>query len=361
MIERKGEHGGDPGPNLGTVPIIVLNWNGLADTIECIDSLTQQQHYQDFVVQLIDNGSSGDDFDQLTRRYASHARIKLSANATNLGFTGGVNAALRGVLAQSPTPEAVVLLNNDTVPDEHWLDRLVQACIDQQAAIVGSRMVNYFDEQELDNAGHVWLSSGEILPRGAGDGPGKFAEPAWLMGVCAGAVLIRTDLFEQIGLLDDFFHTGYEDAEFGLRAYLAGFPSYYEPEAVVRHKMSQSVDKVRSPAYARQIQVNINYTYGKLAPATLALWNAFPIFLKTLGVLSIAALSGRFQLLRAHLTALIETLRIVPTIWKARRAAGPLRKTTWRQARQIQTWFLPIHFRYFRRYILTGKKTVFEK
>lgn len=340
-------------------PIVILNWNGLADTLECVDSLFSQT-CQDFVVHLVDNGSDGDDFQQLQLRYGKNPRVRLSANQHNLGFTGGVNRALEAILAETPCPGHVALLNNDTLPEPGWLEALLSAS-SAGRALVGSCMVNYYNPDELDNAGHVWLDTGEILPRGTGEDPAGYSQPAELIGVCAGAMLIQTALLKRLGLFDEFFDTGYEDAEFGLRAYLAGYPAYYEPRAVVRHKISRSVDKVRTREYAMRIQLNINYTYGKLAPTLVWLCNAPLVLIKTLGVLLVATLCGRWTLAAAHLSALGATWQALPRIRAARKAFGPQRQVSAWQVLRSQQFFLPRYLSYFRRYILSGRKTVFER
>ncbi|MFK7957287.1 MAG: glycosyltransferase family 2 protein [Lysobacterales bacterium] len=341
-------------------PIIVLNWNGLDDTLECVESLLTQSE-QNFVIHLVDNGSAGDDFDQLNTRYAGHEQVKLMSNASNLGFTRGVNQALRSVLNQPQPPKQVVLLNNDTVVDSRWLEHLIKASREQNMDIVGCQMVNYYRPGELDNAGHIWMDSGEILPRGTGEPAAKYQTAETLIGVCAGAMLISTRLLEEIGLFDEFFQTGYEDAEFGLRAFVAGYGSYYEPKALVHHKISQSVDKVRTQEYALRIALNINYTYGKLAPPLVMACNAPFLAIKTLGVLLVALMSGRMVLFRAHLGALGATWRALPEIRAARKSTHALRKTSSGQLLRAQRFFLPRHLSYFRRYILSGKKTVFER
>ncbi|MEM1088762.1 MAG: glycosyltransferase family 2 protein [Pseudomonadota bacterium] len=340
-------------------PIVILNWNGLSDTIECIDSLASQT-CQDFVVHLIDNGSDGNDFLELQERYGKDPKISLFTNPQNLGFTGGVNRALQNILADSPRPRWVVLLNNDTVPDPRWLEMLLDAA-ESGRSIVGSCMVNYFNANELDNAGHCWLDSGEIIPRGTSENPADYQDPVELIGVCAGAMLIATELLAELGLFDAFFETGYEDAEFGLRAFLAGYPSFYEPRALVRHKISRSVDKVRSREYAMRIQLNINFTYLKLVPLPVALCNAPFLVTKTLGVLLVSSLFGRWALTGAHLRALSETWKARARINSSRVAFASKRRVSAWQILRAQEFFLPRYVSYFRRYILTGRKTVFER
>jgi len=127
-----------------TVPIIILNWNGLADTLECLTSL-EQQSYQDFMVYLVDNGSTGEDSEILQQQFGRNKRIQLIFNKENLGFTKGNNEIIRQYILPNSAYEYVLLLNNDTIQDENWIANLVNSAKVNQAHIVSSKMVNYFD------------------------------------------------------------------------------------------------------------------------------------------------------------------------------------------------------------------------
>src|SRR6056297_2787284 len=76
------------------VPVIVLNWNGLDDTIQCVDALLESRQVA-LRVLLVDNGSADGDLQRLRTRYESDKRVELRRNEDNLGFTRGVNAVLR--------------------------------------------------------------------------------------------------------------------------------------------------------------------------------------------------------------------------------------------------------------------------
>ncbi|MEM1145504.1 MAG: glycosyltransferase family 2 protein [Pseudomonadota bacterium] len=343
---------------MATLHILILNWNGLDDSIECIDALLASSH-TDFLAHVIDNGSAGDDAEVLRSRYAADRRVAVTRNSNNLGFTGGMNKALRELLAKE-TSGYVFLLNNDALVAPDCLARVLDAAERSSAAIVGTRMVRYDDPTRLDNAGHIWINTGEILPRGAGDAANTYAESTELVGACAGAALYSLELLREIGVFDDFFDTGYEDAELGLRAYLAGYPTYLCADALVRHKVSRSIDKIRNLDYAINIQRNINYTILKLTPLPTLLLNAPFILVKTLAVPLTALILLRFRLFRAHITALWRTSKYLGTALRARRSVPPTRLTTG-QTLAAQRFFLGIYLGYFRDYMLTGEPTVFER
>ena len=338
--------------------VVILNWNGLDDTLECIADLLKST-YSNFVVHLVDNGSDGEDAHQL-RASIEDARVHVSANPSNLGFAKGVNKVVEEIL-EDPSVEYVALLNNDTSVDPGWLTALVRCAQKHDAALIASRMVNYFDRDRLDNAGHVWLNTGEILPRLTGRPVAEASEECKLVGACAGAALYRADLLRDIGLFDEYFSTGYEDAEHGLRAFLCGYTTVYSPDAVVYHKVSQSLDKVRDFNYAVSIQKNIHYTALKLTPVTVGLVNLPFVLLKLVMVPLTAAIFGRMTLARAHLRANGQTLRDFSLARKARRQWRHRRRVGFWNCWKFQRFFLSVYVGYFFRYMLTGRKTVFER
>lgn len=340
-----------------SIPIIILNWNGLDDTLECIEALAQQSE-GDWSVRLYDNGSDGNEARVLERRLAGEPRVTLRRFPENYGFAGGMNRALGEVLEESDHP-CVILLNNDTIPEPGWLAALIAAA--EGADCVASRLVRDDDPGVIDNAGHYMLNTGEIMPRGTGEPAHHYERPATLIGACAGAALYRVAMLREIGLFDPFFGSGYEDAELGLRAYLAGYEIRYAPAAVVRHKVSRSVDKIRTEAYAIKIQRDIFYTYLKLVPAAVIALNLPFLLVRLIGVPLVALLVGRWTLARVQLVALAAGLRDAGTAWRARRQARALRRRRATDLLRLQHFFLPIYWRYFKRYVVAGRTTVFER
>ena len=363
-VAARAESTGQPGRKV-PIPVIVLNWNGVDDTIECVDALLACDGV-DYRVVLVDNGSSGDDFNRLQKRYGSREGIEMRRNQENLGFARGVNAVLRELLAEGPDqrPEFVALLNNDAIPESDWFAKLVDVAVSTGAGAVASKMIRYDDPDKLDNAGHVFLNTGEVLPRGAGQRPDRYAEPCPVAGVCAGACLLRSTMLDDIGVFDEFFSTGYEDAELGLRAMLAGHRQVFAPRAVVRHKIGASIDKIRSLSYAVQLQVNINYTYVKLVPWPVVVWNLPWILLTTATLLVLPLLIGRWRLLKVQWLAFGRSIRYLPVMLRARRAFADSSLSGRISATKVirsQEFFMRLYRGYFRRFVLGGKPTIFER
>ena len=340
--------------------MIVLNWNGVDDTMQCMDHLLASKGVE-FRTILVDNASEGDDFRQLSGRFGSHPLVDLRRNPENLGFARGVNRIFAELLALGPErPRYVALLNNDAFPDPEWLAALVEAAESHGAGAVTSRMLRHDNPEKLDNAGHVFLNTGEVLPRGSAEPAARFDQPADVQGSCGGACLLRLDMLEDIGLFDEFYSTGYEDAELGLRAWLAGYRQIYQPAAIVRHKVGASIDKIRDLDYAVTLQLNIHYAYFKLMPAAVIVWNLPWIVLKTLGLLIVPAVTGRWRLLKVQWLALKRTAGQWPSI-RGARSQQPKPRLTFRQIVGGQEFFLGRYWRYFRRFVLKREKTIFER
>lgn len=247
------------------IPIVILNWNGLKDTEACLEALMKQT-LQNFKIYLVDNGSADESPEKLKENYGTHPKIKLILNQENLGFTRGNNRVLSKYILPNAAYEYVVLLNNDTVATENWLENLVIAATTNQAAVVSSKMVDFFEPEKMDNAGHMMLNTGEVLPIGHGESVDGYTKGFENMGACAGAALYTTAMLKDIGIFDEHFNTGYEDAELGIRAVITGYKCWYEPTAIVYHKMGQSIKKIFNYEYSLTIQKHIWYSYFKLMP-----------------------------------------------------------------------------------------------
>ncbi len=284
------------------VPIIILNWNGFADTIECMESirLTDGINYHIF---LVDNNSDQDQGLLLKQIFEPDPRVTVILNDQNLGFTTGNNIVIQQLL-NNKEYKYVVLLNNDTVVSPTWLKALVTCAEKNGSDIVSSKMIDYYDRSIMDNAGHYMLNTGEILPLGHRQPISNYNFPFENLGGCGGAVLYSAPMLRTIGVFDDFFDTGYEDAEFGLRAKLCGYKCLYAPDAVVYHKVSRSIKKIRDNDYFIRVQRNILYTYVKLMPDRFLALHMFWIGFKYIlfGILGILLL--RLKMLKHHIRTL---------------------------------------------------------
>lgn len=209
------------------VDIIIPNLNGKKFLDTCLDSIPSPFFTAGRVI-VVDNGSTDGSVAYLQEHYPE---VQVVAFAENQGFSPAVNAGIRA--GRSPL---VFLLNNDTELEKDCLQLLVQAAATSGEAFFAPKMLCYGDREVLDGAGDGYLRGGAgyrlgTLERDDGD----YNTSRQVFGACAGAVLYRRAMLEEIGLFDEDFFAYLEDVDLNLRANRAGFSCRYVPEARVYH------------------------------------------------------------------------------------------------------------------------------
>jgi len=217
------------------VAVVVLNWNGRSDTLECLRSVTNMS-YRNCQTIVVDNGSTDGSTGAVRRAFPT---VDLLINPENLGFAAGNNVGIRYALQRGV--DYVFLLNNDTVVDAALLDALVDTAeADPRIGIVGPKIYYYDRQNTLWYAGarEQWLRripatvGLDEIDRGQYD---RIRETAFVYGT---AMLIRRQVLEKIGTLDERFFAYHEDADLCMRTRQAGYRCVYDPEGVVWHKVS---------------------------------------------------------------------------------------------------------------------------
>lgn len=276
-------------------PLIIINWNGFEDTIECISSL-QEMTYDNFHVYLIDNNSDNNEGEKLQHEYKNAQNITVLLYETNLGFTKAHIKVWDDIISKLDTTY-LVLLNNDTSVDANWLSELISFADKNKVDIVSSKMIDYTNRHLMDNAGHKMLNTGEIIPVGFSEPIEDYDSSFENLGACGGACLYRTSMIRQIGFFDPFFKTGYEDAEYGLRAKISGYNLQYNPDAIVYHKRGSSIKKIFNREYSILIQTSILYSYFKLVPLLNIIMSLPSIIFKAISIVIIDILFFRWNYL----------------------------------------------------------------
>jgi len=218
------------------VSIVILNWNGLKDTIECLESL-QKVTYPNYEVTVVDNASEGNDVKVLREKFAGYVHV--IENDKNYGFAKGNNIGIRHALQESPG--YVLLLNNDTAVDPGFLDELVTAAeADKRIGIVCPVVYWYHQPDQLWFSGKrkVHLFRGTITPDRRMDESQPVVDTEFATGA---AMLIRREAIQKIGLLPEYYFFGMEDLDYSLQALRNGFRIAVVAKANVYHKGSQSV------------------------------------------------------------------------------------------------------------------------
>ncbi len=230
------------------VVIVLLNWNGVRDTVACVRSV-QALAYPNARLIVIDNGSTDDSIPTL-RALAARAGFQLIETGENLGFPGGCNVGIRRALADGA--DYVFLLNNDTVIAPDALDLLVRAAESADRIGIVSPKILYFAPSDL-----VWYGGAEFDPRfivGRQVGyqlrdDGRYDLEAGVPWVTGCAMLIGRTTLETVGLLNEDYFFGTEDLDYSLRATGQGYRLRYVPAAKVWHKEAAAAGGRESPPY----------------------------------------------------------------------------------------------------------------
>ncbi len=238
--------------SLPSVYIVVLNWNGLALTRECLRSLGRVTYPATHVV-VVDNGSTDGSPEALAMAFPG---VTLLRNERNLGFAGGNNVGI--AYAREHGADYVLLLNNDTVVAEGFLEPLLAVAeSDSQVGMVCP--VIYF--QTLP--GEIWAAGVDInlrrwrrlIPRGNRRNvstmlfalrghherdDGRFAEVQPVDGATGCACMIKRQALAEVGLLDESFYLIHEDSDWSTRLGRAGYRIMLVPQSLVWHRVGAS-------------------------------------------------------------------------------------------------------------------------
>ena len=227
------------------VAIIILNWNGLKDTIECLESLGRID-YPNYKLVVVDNGSEGDDVRILREKFASY--IDVVENDRNYGYAEGNNIGIRYVLSSSD-PDYILILNNDTTVDVSFLTELIKAAEnDPLVGILGPKVYFYFEPNKIQSAGaRIHWRTGEVSLIGWREiDVGQFDETREVEWVTGCAFLIRIKTIEEIGLMHAVYFTYFEDTDLCVRCRKAGYRVVYVPRARIWHKQQLDVRQVNA-------------------------------------------------------------------------------------------------------------------
>jgi len=266
------------------VAIVILNWNGWKDTIECLESVYQIT-YENFNVIIVDNGSKDKSIKKINEYsqgqikiksnffeynlgnkpiqiieyimdeadagggkekeiidLASNKKLIIINNGKNLGFAKGNNIGIKYAL-NVLFADYVLLLNNDTVVEKDFLDIGINYMQENENVGIVTSKIYYYNYPNK-----IWAAGGQIK-KWIGDGGGirhnqldngqfnTIKSVAYAPGTMA---LIKKSVFEKVGLLPEcYFATG-EEMEFAIKTRKIGYDIVCNPDSIIYHKVGMS-------------------------------------------------------------------------------------------------------------------------
>ncbi len=218
------------------VTLIIVAWNQLEKTLACLETAAALT-YPNVRVLLVDNGSEPPLAGPVAGRFPGVELLRLP---DNLGFGGGYNAGLRHALRGDS--RHFLLLNNDTLLEPDLIAPLVEEI--ERAPDVGLVTAKIYYAAEPRRIWTVGANLNVFLDL-KNNGQGEIDEGQWdeprdvdFAPFCA--ILIRREVLESVGLLDEEFFLYYEDMDYCRRARTAGWRIRLQPAAQVRHDVSAS-------------------------------------------------------------------------------------------------------------------------
>ena len=274
------------------VSIIILNWNGWEDTIECLESIFQM-NYENYEVVIVDNGSQDDSINKIIE-WASgrlktespyfqynvdnkpitctvvhynendfsileenHSKIKIVSSSKNLGFAKGNNVGASFVLKTSK-PKYMLILNNDTVLARDFLSKAISFFEKtSDAGLVCPLILNYYNNEYWQGPAPErlnlinYLMFHTPLQNIFAKLPILYsfkdrAQTIQVYSMPGCSMLFKSSVFEEIGLFDEFTFLGWEEYIVAEKLRIKHWKTYFFPESIVYHKIAKDTSKLDS-------------------------------------------------------------------------------------------------------------------
>ncbi len=216
---------------------VVLGYNNVDDTLECLRSL-EAATYRNLTLLYVDNGSEPDVPEQVQQAVSRCGVLRLDPNA---GVAGGLNAGIAHALQQGA--DYITILNNDTTVDPAFIDHLVAAaCAHQDSGMLVPKIYYYDHPDSIWSAGSRFRRFPPVITMRKTRGPdnGCYDAPCEVDHATFCIIMFSRAMLESAGLLDPDYHFLYEDYDLCIRAREAGFRIRYVPQARVWHKISKT-------------------------------------------------------------------------------------------------------------------------
>ena len=217
-----------------TLSIITVNFNGLKDTCELIDTLPLED--QSIEVIVVDNASKEDEASIIEERYPT---VNVIRSEKNSGFAGGNNLGIKAARGKY-----LFFINNDTLLQtsdfRHLVNRLES---DEMIAVVCPRIRFAWGDNPIQFAGYTPLSKFTMRNRSIGfgetdNGQYNMAHPTpYAHGA---AMMVKREAIDKVGLMPECYFLYYEELDWSMMFTRAGYSIWYEPSCTIYHKESQS-------------------------------------------------------------------------------------------------------------------------
>lgn len=222
--------------NSPLVSVITINYNEIDATLDLLHSLSEIR-YSNFEVIVVDNASEKDPSTEIKSQYPD---TKLILSKKNLGFAGGNNLAIKEAKG-----EYLLFVNNDAVITEGCIEALLQTFKEHpDAGIVSPKFHFYNRPGVVEYAGYSDINAFTGRNRTIGSGIkdegqyDKFEETYFCHG---GGMMTSKEVVNKVGPMPEEYFLYYEEFDWCVKIKKAGYKVYYQPKALIKHKVSVSI------------------------------------------------------------------------------------------------------------------------
>lgn len=253
------------------VSVIIPNYNGMDFFRPCLTSMRNQSRPADRII-VVDNGSADGSADAIELEFPEVEIIRFTENT---GFCGAVNAGINA----SDDCDYVILLNNDTEAEPHFVEELLKGIAGRDKVFsCQAKMLKMSNPELCDDAGDYYCSLGWAFARGRGKPESNYRRPAALFSCCAGAAIYNMKILREIGIFDENHFAYLEDTDIGWRARIYGYRNIFLPKARVLHVGSATTGSAYNDFKVKNTSRNSIYLIYKNMPTPQILLN-LPLFI----------------------------------------------------------------------------------
>lgn len=232
-------------PKIG---VVILAWNHLNDTLECLESLCNSEGVNPFLV-VVDNGST-DNTSEVVQKLYKEKNTKVIRSEKNLGIAGGYNLGLRYLFDLEY--DYILITNNDVIVEKSMLSELTAFALDRpKVGIVSPKIFHYDAREKIWMVGARWRRFPPTLKMLAYNkcDSAQYQQPIELDYVPSCCYLLSHEVLEQVGYFDENYFFYFDDWDYSKRVRDKGFEIWMNPSAIAWHKISISTQKQDKPYF----------------------------------------------------------------------------------------------------------------
>lgn len=231
--------------------VVIVHYKGISDTLACVQSV-DANNLKNITLEIVvvDNGSP----ERLSTVPRTKHKITLLESSVNLGYTGGNNKGIEYALSQEAT--YVCLLNNDTLVDSSFLEKLIEQVEKSETMGITVPKIYFAKGREYHKDRYAKQDLGKVLWYAGGVfdwknvtsvhkgldkvDKGQYEDLSNIEFASGCCMLVKSELFKKVGMFDSSYFLYYEDADFSMKVRNAGYSIVFVPSSIVWHKNAGS-------------------------------------------------------------------------------------------------------------------------